>query len=272
MAAILPPEPAKSTSPGSPDQAEIIARIMRPVVLRHPGMESVRVDRDVPYAADNELQRLDVYRATGTRNGPAVILIHGWADIQFRPKEWGVFQSWGRLLAARGLPAIMFNHRLGSGGEGRADAARDLAAIRDFVRMHFREYGFDASRLGIMLFSGGGDLLAQARTPDQSVRGVVAYYPLLTRTELPGPATQQGPPTLIVRAGRDDTPGLLQSLDRFISAAQSSRTELILIRHDRGVHGFENDPDDPDAPGIISQTMEFLDKALDNRRTGEDFN
>jgi acetyl esterase/lipase len=86
-----------------------------PVVLTLPGMEQVRVQRNLVYCArDDPNLRLDVYQPPDEPSAapfPIVLLIHGGAGAALKAKDWGFFQSWGRLLAAAGMVAVTFTHR-----------------------------------------------------------------------------------------------------------------------------------------------------------------
>lgn len=88
-----------------------------PVVYKLPGMEKVTVKKDLNYKGDkgNELLKMDVYPPPGLAKGekrPAVIFIHGGAGAEFKPKDWGIYVSWGKLIAASGLVGVTFTHRL----------------------------------------------------------------------------------------------------------------------------------------------------------------
>src|SRR6202171_380427 len=92
-------------------------RVMPPVVYRVPGMDAVTVHSNLKYSdVDNSFLLMDVYTPADPSKGaplPIVMLIHGGAGAQYKPKDWGFFQSWGRLIAAAGMVAVMFTHRLG---------------------------------------------------------------------------------------------------------------------------------------------------------------
>src|SRR5262245_40781296 len=86
----------------------------RRVVYTLPGMERVQVQSGRYRTKDNAELPVDVYLpdvAKGERRG-AVILVHGGPiPPDALPNQWGVFQSYGRLIAASGLVAVAFTHR-----------------------------------------------------------------------------------------------------------------------------------------------------------------
>jgi len=89
---------------------------MPAVVYQLPGMDAVTVRPNLKYCdVDNPFLLMDIYTPPSLSNNaplPIVVFIHGAAGAQYKPKDWGLFQSWGRLIAAAGMVAVMFTHRL----------------------------------------------------------------------------------------------------------------------------------------------------------------
>ena len=173
---------------------------------------------------------MDVYQPRNRPSGagsPIVLLIHGGAGAELRPKDWGVFQSWGRLLAAAGFVAVTFTHRLAPPPNSLLpEAASDVHTALHFVREHAREFSADADRVCVAVWSAGGPLLAPIlRERPAYLRCVVGFYPLLDMQQyVPGPdpavraflksfspisSVEEGhalPPIFIARAGKDAIP------------------------------------------------------------------
>jgi acetyl esterase/lipase len=112
--------------------------VNRPVVYKVPGMDRVSVKKDLVYKKiDDPDVKMDVYTPPGLAAGerrPAVVFIHGGAASRFQPKEWGVYQSWGRLAAASGMAAVIFTHRLSFPQTAILDGASDVADALSYVR------------------------------------------------------------------------------------------------------------------------------------------
>src|SRR5918998_6599312 len=91
--------------------------VMKPVVYSVPGMEKVGVKSNLKYTSvENANLLMDVYTPPGLAKGerrPAVLFIHGGAGAESRAKDWGIYTSWGRLVAASGMAGVTFTHRLG---------------------------------------------------------------------------------------------------------------------------------------------------------------
>jgi len=151
------------------------------VVYRVPGMDAVQVRRNLVYRTVGETRlELDVYSPSAAPSGarrPVVLLVHGGpVPAGARPKDWGVFVSYGQMLAASGFTAVTFHHRFHGPG-ALADAAGDVAAAVGYVRERADELGIDRDRIGLWAFSGGGPFLsAPLRERWPFVRGLVAYY------------------------------------------------------------------------------------------------
>lgn len=160
-----PALPWPDAAPAPPALPEDFARrVMKPVVLALPGMDAVEYTRNLRYTeVDDTNLLLDVYRPPGVpreRRLPAVLFIHGGTDTKAQPKDWGVFQSWGRLAAASGLVGVTFTHRLGFPETRVQEGAADVAAALRYVSEHASRLGMDPQRLCLFAFSAGGPMLA----------------------------------------------------------------------------------------------------------------
>lgn len=69
-------------------------------------------------------------------------------------------------------------------------------------------------------------------------------------------------PLLLVRAGNDQIPTLLDSVDRFIAAALAADYPLTVVNKPGGAHGFDNSEPDERSREIIRQTLAFYGEHL----------
>jgi hypothetical protein len=90
----------------------------QPIVYSVPGMDKVEVRPDIIYKRDGQDEmKMDIYIAPGLAKDarrPAVLFIHGGPLGQHPSpgaKDWGVYRSYGRLMAASGLVGVTFDHR-----------------------------------------------------------------------------------------------------------------------------------------------------------------
>jgi dienelactone hydrolase len=234
------------------------------VHYRVPGMEHVAVRRNL-----GPLE-FDLYSPAATP-APCVILIHGGPvppNLLTTPKDWGWFESYGRLLAASGMAAIMFNHRFFA-PDMLPNAIADVQDLLTYVREHSEALNVDPDRLCLWVFSGGGPIISPflRETPD-AVRCVVAYYAALHAAAPEfSPAIQISentgrlPALLIARAGLDH-PMLNQAMDLFIQNALKKNACIDVLNHATGQHGFDCKDDNARTRDILRRTIEFLHAQL----------
>ncbi|MFM9995676.1 MAG: alpha/beta hydrolase fold domain-containing protein [Phycisphaerales bacterium] len=129
---------------------------------------------DVPYAAQSQAQRLDVYVPPGPvppGGFPVVIWIHGggWSGGDKSSAA-------GRVapLRARGIATVGINYRLSGEAVFPAQIHDCRGAIR-FVRAHAAQFSLDPARVGVWGSSAGGHLSALVATSgnDPTLEGTV---------------------------------------------------------------------------------------------------
>ena len=280
--------PQQSSQPTPTPQQQNRRRSMRelvmtPVVYKVPGMEQVKVQSDLKYTnVDNPNLKMDVYIPPGlskeTRR-PAVVFIHGGAGAENTPKDWGMYISWGRLIAASGMVGVTFTHRLGFPKPLLAESANDVASAINHVRANADSLNIDKDRICLVAYSAGGPMLSAAmRDKPEYVRCLVAFYAFLDIqqsdlhkqhetaemikifspiTYLAGDASKL-PPMFIARAGRDEIPTMNDSIDRFIREAIARNAAMMFVNHPEGVHGFDNQNDDDRSREIIRSAITFM--------------
>ena len=259
----------------------------KPIVYKVPGMEAAEAHRDITYkTADGTALKMDIYvppaLAAGVRI-PVIFFIHGGyipRAVTFLPKEWGVFQSYGRLAAASGFVGVTFNHRYW--GWTREDMERSFGDVMDairFVRRRAEDYHVDADRAALWAFSGGGPHLSvPLREKLGFVRCLVSFYAILDLTpaaksqsldpEKEGsagfsPVTYLGqegvklPPIFIGRAGLD-APSLNETVDRFVARALTLNETIEVMNNPGGRHGFDILDDNARSREIIVRALEFI--------------
>jgi hypothetical protein len=69
-------------------------------------------------------------------------------------------------------------------------------------------------------------------------------------------------PTLIVRAGRDEIPDLLDTLDCFIDHGQEEGFPLTVIDYEDGVHAFDLSDASETSQNAIRQIVDYLSLEL----------
>jgi acetyl esterase/lipase len=256
------------------------------VVYSVPGMEKVRAQKDLTYKrVGGEELKMDVYvppGLTGKERRAAVLFIHGGAlppNLRTKPKEWGVFVSYGQLMAATGFVGITFNQRFyGWDGKSLADARSDVADAITYIRENAERFGVDKDRICLWTVSAGSLFLNQAISDAPSfIRCLVSYYPIMDleplRKERPAitddvnrefstvnrlsGTTKAFAPIFIARAGREE-PGVNVAVDRFIQGALTKNATIDFSNHAEGRHGFDTLDDTERTREIIKRTLEFI--------------
>lgn len=248
------------------------------------GGGEVRVLRDIAYVAEEDsAARLDIYlpagEAPGSGYAPLLFLHGGPLPLPGErpwPKEWRVFQDYGRLAAQNGLAGVVINHRY-TGYEGLLQARADVQQALNFLAGRGSEYGLNDKKLAVWAFSGAGMLLAELLqdgiyAPDC----VIAFYPMLDLTHIPqavevygeeqlmalSPLSQidrmpQGLPMFFARAGLD-RPGLNRALDTFVKQALYHNLDLELRNLPRAAHSFDMFDGSDEVQDTIARGFEFV--------------
>jgi acetyl esterase/lipase len=266
--------------------------LRKPLVYAVPGMDQAAVHANLPYHTDaDDALQMDVYLPPELPKGarrPGVLFIHGGpvpSDLPLRPKDWGVYRSYGQLMAASGLVGITFNHRY-YGMDHLEQAARDIQTAIVYVRALADVLSLDADRLALWAFSGGGPFLSFAlREQLPYVRCLVAYYALLALQPFQGraagavteamlrafspaayleAATAPALPILIARAGQDQ-PTLNATIDAFVQGALAANLPIEVMNHPHGRHAFDILDADDRSREIIARTVAFVQAHLGSR-------
>lgn len=245
------------------------------VVLTLPGMDQVRVEKDIAYSErDGESLHLDLYRpekaaaATGT-----VVFVSGYPGPGFKRmtgttfREMGAYISWAELVATRGMTAITYDN---------VDPLEDGQAVMGFLADNASDLGIDRERIGIWSSSGNVPVALSLMTrPGPRCAALCYGYTMdLDGTDrirnmsgqfrfVNGMAGRSFDelreiPTLIVRAGRDEIPDLLDTLDQFIDHAQEEGFPLTVIDYEEGVHAFDLSDTSEASKNAIHQIVDYL--------------
>ena len=269
---------------------ELARRSMMPVVYTVPGMDRVQIVKDLKYtpATDPNIA-MDIYSSpehTASGKLPAVIFIHGGARAEWTPKEWGIYTSWGRLIAASGFVGVTFTHRLEYPNRTLDTGARDVQAAINYVRSNADKYNVDKDRICLIAFSAGGPMLSLALRGDTPyIKCIVGFYAFMdirqsnyNKAEDPeklkafSPITyldkrpRNLPAIFIARAGLDEVPTMNDSIDRFVNTGVSKNIKVTLENHPTGVHAFDNQNDDDRSREIIRNLIAFMKSNLSMKK------
>ncbi|SRR6266496_5755511 len=280
LVATRAPTAAQNNVP--PEVREMARKVMMPVVYKVPGMDKVTVVHNLKYTrTDDPNVLMDVYLppdAAPVEKRPAVIFIHGGVKTQYTPKDWGIYTTWGRLIAAFGFVGVTFTHRLEYPNKSLENAAQDVRAALDYIRTNADKYNVDKDRICLIAYSAGGPLLSLAMRDDTPfVRCLIGFYAFMDIQQSDYRTTETTetvkafspitylekdaskiPPLFIARAGRDEVPTMDDSIDRFVKEALVRNITFNFANHPQGVHGFDNQNDDDRSREIIRSAIAFM--------------
>jgi acetyl esterase/lipase len=263
--------------------------LARPIVYSVPGMDKVDARLDIVYRREGpDEMKMDIYIPPGLEadaRRPGVIFIHG-GPLGKNPspgaKDWGVYRSYGRLMAASGLIGVTFDHRyLSMNVKDLETSFADVEEAIRFVRANAASYHLDPDRIALWVFSGGGPHLSIGLRGDAKfVRCLVSYYAILDLSAY-GPRLGEAPqamekfsplawlnkpsdyvpPVLIGRAGLDST-DINRSVELFVSRMFTLNGDINLLNHPLGRHGFDAYDDNEQTRDVIAATIAFLKSRL----------
>lgn len=250
------------------------------VVYSIPGMEAVVIRRDESYriAHDGPLT-MDLYyppdAVAGARTA-AVIFVTGFADrgaeqmLGFKFKDMGSFVSWAQLVAASGLVGVTYAN----------EEPGDVSEVLHHLQRNAASLGIDANRIGVWSCSGHGPnalsvLMEQGR---DGLRCAVLAYPYTLDvpestlvadaakqfrfvTPAAGKSVHDLPrdlPLFMVRAGRDQMPGLNDALGQFVTAALIMNLPITVVNHAAAPHAFDLFDDTNATRDVVKQMLAFL--------------
>jgi dienelactone hydrolase len=248
----------------------------KPLVHTIAGADAVTVERDHTYSTEQGPLGFDLYRPPhATAPCPAVVFVSGLPDpgvvaMLGKPfKDWASYVGWARMTAASGVAAVLYTNRT---------AADGLALVRH-LRANAASLGLDPERIGIWAASGhvptALGLIARERFAcaallygyllDLDGATSVADASVQFHFAIPPVALDELPrelPMLVVRAGRDATPGLEPTLQRFLTAARARGMAVTLLDHPEAPHAFDLVDDSPRTHEVIDEVLAFLRRSL----------
>ena len=222
----------------------------RRVLYEIPGMHAITPREFECSGSDGQPLPGRIYQ--GERCSGAVVIVEGYPDAgfvqhvgcRFMDMHWSI--SMAQLIAASGMAAVTYANR---------QPAADANAVMDYV---------DATlgpRVALWGTSGHGPVAIALL---DRVRCGVLSNPVIRRRE-DASARQAVPvPIFVVRSGKDETPGLNDSLDQFIADALAQNGPITVVNHPDAPHSYELYHDSNTTRQILRQALEFLKVQLHN--------
>jgi len=244
-----------------------------PLVHTIAGAADVAVERDHVYPTEQGPLGFDLYRPPARRTAcPAIVFVTGLPDpgvtaMFGKPlKDCAPSIGWARLVAASGIVGVTYLNR----------TPADVTALVRHLRAEADTLGIDPARIGVWACSGHvpNALAVIAHEPIACAALLYGYFdldgtvraePAMQYFALPAISIDELPramPMLVVRAGRDTTPGLDERLQRFVAAARARALSITMIDHAEAPHAFDLMDDTPATHAVIDDVLAFLRRAL----------
>lgn len=229
------------------------------VVDTHPAMPDVRRLRDVPYLRDSlGTLTVDVYLPADMRAGErraAVLFINGVGDSPGdRVKDWAIYSSWPRLLAAQGIIGISMD-------ADRARIPASLQGVMRWLRDSASRHGIDPERIGVYAASANvsatSELLFGA-SPPTGVRAAVLYY-----GGPPSQALRSDLPVMFVVAAGDHVPSRAPGYDSLWQRVTAALAPWSVVFAAGLPHAFDAFDDSEASRRLVRQTVAFWRAHLD---------
>ena len=210
----------------------------RRVLYEIPGMRSVRIEKSTFPGANAEPRPLEIYEPIDSIGDCVVAIVAGFPDAgfenhvgcKFMEMAWTV--SMAQLIAASGMTAVTHSNR---------EAEPDAIALMKYLGARYQ-------KAGIWSTSGNGPVALIAASH-------------AVATVLNNPITKDfcpGTPLFIVRAGKDETPGLNAALDAFTATAIAANRPLTVVNYPNAPHSWELSLDTAETRRILQQGLDFL--------------
>ena len=254
------------------------------IVYTREDMANVNVINNIEYKEKDKWSYImDIYSPNKRLKEiklPAVIIVHGEPAL----KDTNKYVSMGQLIAASGLIAVTFNHRLLSEGYTVPEVASDIDSLINYLIKNAEALNIDKNKLAIWSVSAGVPfgLYAGIYNNHDNIKCNIVYYGFgnfnhvsqCFNIEIPdniikdyspvnilSKNASRVAPLLIARAGNDRAV-INESLDEFIMEALKNNISVDIYNHALGQHSFDILNDNERTHEIIKKTLEFLKKNL----------
>ena len=225
-----------------------------------------------------ESESLDIfYPDSSTGPFPAVVFVIGFPDPGFEAmtgkklKELNPYQSWARLVAASGMAAVLY---------ATVDPAVSSVKCLEYLNSHADALNIDSDSIGLWACSGNVPVAIHLLNCVAGIRCANLNYGYML--DLNGSTTvrdasaqfrfanpnhgkdsfPENVDLLIVKAGKDEFPGINDGIDAFVAEGRARKVKMELIEYAQGVHAFDVLDSSAQSIEIVQQMLEFFTTRL----------
>jgi tetratricopeptide (TPR) repeat protein len=226
------------------------------IVYNVPEMAGVRVQKDIQYTnTKNGPQRFDLYLPPDARPEdriPVIVFINGVGDAGERKvKDWAIYTSWARLVAAKGYAGINFE-------TDRMAIIDSISALFDYLEKNGGRLGLDTERIGVFACSANVSsafpyLMGSAK---RGIKAAALYYGAGNAQTL-----RKDLPVFHVLAGRDGQ-NILQFQRQMVAKAREQQLPWTMVEAPTLPHAFDALDKSEESLRVIKMTLTFWDSHL----------
>lgn len=182
---------------------------------------------------------------------PAVIFLNAIGDSPSgKVKEWGIYSSWPRLIAANGMIGISMD----ADGSRIQDSLRGIFA---FVEKDGAAHGIDPTRLGVYAASANTTQSIVYLMSDGAAKGIKAAALYYGATPTAATRLRKDLPVLFILAEGDAQGGMGQaSMGLWQRVAQERAPWTLMFAADL-LHAFDAFQDNDTSRRVVMQTIDF---------------
>lgn len=225
------------------------------LVLDSPAARDVRVKKDVTYLKDQRSTLgMDIYTPPGMKPGeklPAVIFLNAIGDQPgSKVKDWGIYSSWPRIVAAHGMVGISMD----ADGTRVQDSLKGLFA---FLEREGSSHGIDSSRLGVYAASANTTQSIVYLMGDGAAKGIRAAALYYGATPNADTRLRRDLPVLFILAEGDLPGGMGQASLPLWQRVAQERAPWTLMFAANLLHAFDAFEDNDESRRVVMQTINF---------------
>ncbi|HEY0769370.1 MAG TPA: hypothetical protein VGD31_03485, partial [Sphingobacteriaceae bacterium] len=221
------------------------------VVLQHPETKNVTVRKNIPYFSDSKgTLKFDLYvppSIKANEERPAIVFLNaiGERPGEMPVKDWGIYASWPKLMAAEGFIGISME----------ADGSRiqqSIGSLFSYLHTNGAQHHIDAQRIGVYAASANvsqSSVYLMGPNAYKGIKAAVLYYGNAAQ----GPYRKDLPVFFVISegdVGRSNYTGLWNEVLK-------NNAPWTIAMGSGLIHAFDAFNDSDDSRRMIKQTISF---------------
>lgn len=227
------------------------------VVLQHPETQNVTVKKNIPYLSDSKgTLKFDLYLPPSIKANekrPAIVFLNaiGERPNDMAVKDWGIYASWPRLMAAEGYIGISME----------TDGTRiqeSIGSLFSYIKDQGAQHHIDADRIGVYAASanvGQSSVYLMGPNAYAGIKAAVLYY----GNTPTGPYRKDLPVFFVISegdVGRSNYSGLWTEVLK-------NNAPWTIAMGSNLIHAFDAFNDNDESRRMVKQTISFWKNNLD---------